>query len=114
MIEFRFGVELKLTMARKVSGIHLVCRNGLNVEELAGGRFKSGYWKVSEEAANTAQYLALHNQKNISSYKQGTIESWERSEAHNGRIIFYVKETEEPLEWRGDGTGEKGYYWSDS
>lgn len=101
-------------MDRKLLGIHLVCRNGFNVEELGDGRFKSGYWKVSEEAANTALYLALHNLKNISSYKQGTIESWERSNTHNGRIIFYVKETEEPLEWQGDGTGEKGYYWSDS
>ncbi|MFM6397848.1 MAG: hypothetical protein ACKPFF_14345 [Planktothrix sp.] len=100
-------------MARKVLGIHLVCRNGLNIEELGDGRFKSGYWKVSEQAADTALYLALHDQKNSLSYKQGIIESWEHYDGDGDRIIFYVKEFDRPLEWVGDGTGEKGYCWSE-
>ena len=99
-------------MPRKVLGIHLICRDGLNVEELGGGRFKSGYWKISEQAARSAEYLALHNQKNLSSYKQGIIESYERLNEDGNRIIFYVKETPETREWVGPGTGEKGYCWS--
>ncbi len=101
-------------MARKVLGIHFVCRNGLNVEELGDGRFKSGDWKVSEQVANTALYLALHDQKDNSSYKQGIIESWEHSDDDSNRIIFYVKKFDRPLEWVGDGTGEKGYCWSEN
>ena len=38
-------------MARKVLGIHFVCRSGLNIEELGDGRFKSGDWKVSCSAS---------------------------------------------------------------
>ena len=100
-------------MARRVLGIHLVCRNGVKIEELEDGRFKSGDWKVSEQVADTALYLALHEQKNLDSYKQGIIESWERDDGDGGRIVFYVKELDRRLEWVGDGTGEKGYCWSE-
>ena len=64
---------------------------------------------LSEETANTALYLALHDQKNSSSYKQGIIERWEDYDGGGGRIIFYVKEFDRPLEWVGEGTGEKGF-----
>lgn len=97
-------------MSRRVVGIHLVCRGGTNLEELGDGCFKSGYWKIAEQSASTAEYLALHENKNTPSYKQGIIKSYERYE---DRLIFYVKETETPKEWVGDGTGEKGYLWSE-
>ena len=100
-------------MAKKVLGIHLVCRQGLNVEDLDNGYFKSGHWKIAESSAISAQYLALHESKNQPSYKQGIIEKWERSEERPDRIIFYIKATDEPKEWVGGGTGEKGYFWSD-
>ena len=100
-------------MPKKVVGIHLVCRKGLSVEDLGNGYFKSGHWKIAESSAKTAQYLALHESKNQSSYKQGIIEKWKGSEERPDRIIFYVKATDEPKEWVGDGTGEKGYFWSD-
>lgn len=100
-------------MAKKVVGIHLVCRQRLRVEELGNGEFKSGHWKISESSANTAQYLALHESKNQPSYKQGIIEKWKRSEERPDRITFYVKATDEQKEWVGGGTGEKGYLWSD-
>ncbi|MEL7035765.1 MAG: hypothetical protein AAFO04_09145 [Cyanobacteria bacterium J06592_8] len=83
----------------------------LHVEDLGDGRFKTGYWKISEAAANTAHYLALHNQKNLPSYKQGIIDNYERSD---DRTIFYVRETDKPMEWVGNGTGEKGYLWSEN
>lgn len=98
-------------MSRQVVGIHLVCRQGLHVEELEDGWFKTGYWKISDEAASTAKYLALHENKNLPSYKQGIIQSYEPST--DNRKIFYVKETEQPKEWVGAGTGEKGYLWSE-
>ena len=100
-------------MAKKVVGIHLVCRKGLNVEDLGNGYFKSGHWKISESRARTAQYLALHESKNQPSYRQGRIENWEPSEERPGRIIFFVKATDEANEWMGNGAGEKGYLWSD-
>ncbi|MCT7966817.1 hypothetical protein NG799_10775 [Laspinema sp. D1] len=101
-------------MPRKLLGIHLICRDGLNVQELGRGRFKSGYWsRISEQSASSAEYLALHNQKNLPSYKQGIIESYERLNDDENRIIFYVKATPEPREWVGLGTGEKGYSWSE-
>ncbi len=97
-------------MDKKVVGIHLVCRQGLNVEDLGNGKFKSGHWKISESSARTAQYLALHESKNQPSYRQGIIESWERSEERPDRLIFYVKATNEPKEWVGGGAGEKGFF----
>lgn len=100
-------------MARTVVGIHLVCHNGKNVTELGDGWFKSGNWYVSEDVARTAQYLALHENKNSLSYKQGEIKSYERWADNPDRLIFYVKETDECLVWVGDGAGEKGYLWSD-
>ncbi len=100
-------------MAQKVVGIHLVCRKDLSVKDLANRYFKSGNWKIAESTASTAQYIALHESKNQPSYRQGMIESWERSEERPDRIIFFVKATDEPKEWMGNGAGEKGYFWSD-
>jgi hypothetical protein len=100
-------------MSRRVLGIHLVCRGGTNLEELGDGWFKTGYWKIGEQPASTAEYLALHENKNTPSYKQGIIKSYERWFQSPDRLIFYVKETETPKEWVGDGTGEKGYLWSE-
>ena len=94
-------------MARKVVGIHLVCRDGYNVTELGDGWFKSGNWRVGEEAARTAQYIALHETKNSPSYKQGEIKSHERCADDPKRLIFYAKETDESLDWVGGGTGER-------
>lgn len=100
-------------MTKQVIGIHLVCRNSLNVTDSRDGYFYSGYWKIAEHHAKTAQYLALHESKAQQSYKQGVIKDWELSEQRPGRIIFHVKTTDTPYEWVGGGTGEKGYYWSD-
>ncbi len=66
-------------MTKNVVGIHLICRLDLNVEDFSNGHFKSGYWKISERHARTAQYLALHESKSQQSYRQGVIEDWERA-----------------------------------
>lgn len=77
-------------MPKKVIGIHPVCRNRLDVEDLENGYFRSGHWKIPESHARTAQYIALHESKNQPSYKQGIIETWERSKERHDRIIFYL------------------------
>lgn len=99
-------------MTKQVIEIHLICRNYLNVEDSSDGYFYSGYWKIAERHAKTAQYLALHESKTHQSYKQGLIEDWELSQERPGRIRFHVKTTDTPYEWVGGGSGEKGYYWS--
>ncbi len=101
-------------MAKKeVIGIHLVCRNALNVEDLGDGRFKTGNWKIHEKRANTGKYIALHNYRKDLSYMQGVIERWEPSEERPGRLVFYVKSTDNSRKWEGRGTGEKGFLWSE-
>jgi hypothetical protein len=101
-------------MSKKVIGMHFVCRNSANIEELGDGWFKSGHWKVSEEHAKTAEYIALHETKTAPSYKQGNIKDYVLGPHGNGRFTFYVKETHESRDWCGDGTGEKGYLWTES
>ncbi len=96
---------------RKVVEIHLICREGLNVVDLGNEHFRSGYWKISERHAKTALYICLHESKNKTSYRQGLIENWERSEERPERIIFYAKAMNNPMEWVGNGAGEKGYRW---
>ena len=51
-------------MPREVVGIHLVCRQGFDVEDLENGYFKSGHWKILESRARTAKYIALHESRN--------------------------------------------------
>jgi len=103
---------------RKVLEIHVICHKNLNVKDLGHGYFKSGNWRVAECHAKRAKlekdvYLALHESKNQPSYRQGIIEDWEGCSEEPKRIIFEVKATDEPMEWKGGGTGEKGYFWSD-
>jgi hypothetical protein len=98
-------------MIKKVLGIHLVCRQDRNVDNLGDGYFKSGYWRIAERHAKTAKYLALHESKNQLSYRQGIIEDWKPDPERPGRIFFHIKATETTMKWVGDGYGEKGYYW---
>ncbi|VXD13822.1 hypothetical protein [Planktothrix paucivesiculata] len=58
--------------------------------------------------------LILVDHGEAEAIKQGIIEHWEHYDGDGGRIIFYVKEFDRPLEWVGDGTGEKGYCWSEN
>lgn len=50
-------------MTKHVIRIRLVCRKNLNVKDSGDGYFSSGYWKIAERHAKTAQYLALHESK---------------------------------------------------
>jgi hypothetical protein len=82
--------------------------------------FWTGIWAVSEAhwapALAVGAYVALHESKAELSYRQGLLKGWRR-EARHGKaipsgIVFLVEPSGIPLPWRGDGSGEKGYwYW---
>ena len=98
---------------------HFVCRNDENVQETGQGTFWSGNWWVDEDHARLAPrvgaVLALHEDKSQLSYRQGYIDDWkqvisnEPGDKQQVRVCFLVRETEQPLAWAGEGSGEKGY-----
>jgi hypothetical protein len=69
-------------------------------------------------------YVALHVAKSKPSYLQGIVRDWriqEREPTYSeGQLVktqfgidFLIELTGEPLEWHGDGSGEKGYYYGE-
>jgi hypothetical protein len=113
-----------------VAGYHFVCERGRGVTEIGDGQFRSGSWVVAEanvrKSIERGAYLALHEAKNETSYRQGTIVDYRRSprdmvqESETGvppqideGIEFLVQETGQSYVWVGGGAGEKGYYWAD-
>lgn len=105
-----------------VSEYHFVCGRDRGVIELGNGRFTSGSWVVSvENVRRSLQYgaiLALHETKAHKSYRQGRITKYEIAsrEMVAGKVEegveFLVEAFDEPLDWYGDGAGEKGYRWA--
>ena len=105
-----------------VLGYHFVCSKGRGVSEEADGRFWSGSWVVAEqnvkESIRRGAYLALHETKAATSYRQGKVVAYRKSpremiDKENDGIEFLVEETDQQLSWVGSGSGEKGYYWSE-
>ena len=90
--------------------MHFVCRDDLNVTENEDGTFETGFWKVSSKWAGTGLTIALHQDRQSPSYRQGQVLSV-KSCIYNGhsRLIFVVRPSKESLPWTGKGTGEKGY-----
>jgi len=77
----------------------------------------------AEHGAKIAAYVALHVSKAERSYLQGTIEGWRISKRDREYaedrpvkiqhgVDFLVRLTGKPYDWKGDGSGEKGYAWS--
>jgi hypothetical protein len=110
-----------------VSEFHFVCPNELGVARNSDGSIWSGTWVVSEDHAEAAvrfgSYVALHLAKAERSYFQGVVKDWRRSvreRRYSGEqqtqtmsgIDFLFEPSEAPLEWKGDGSGEKGYAWA--
>jgi len=61
-------------------------------------------------------YLALHEARNLPSYRQGQIIGYRLTPRDMIRkdsvgIEFVVQETGSAYDWVGDATGEKGYRW---
>ena len=94
----------------KVHDLHFVCVDDLHVTDRPDGQFSTGYWKISADAAQTAQTLALHPNREAMSTRQGEI-----VERHflpfegSKRYLFVVRPTPSPVSWKGEGSGEKGY-----
>lgn len=83
-----------------------------NVELLADGRFETKFWKIGAVAAQSANFVALHENKKSLSYMQGKIDEIRPVEYQNQeRIAFIVSPTPDAVEWEGAGAGagEKGY-----
>lgn len=106
---------------RTVHGFHFICPRELDVTPTVDGKFSTGIWAVSEAhlapALAAGAYVALHESKSELSYRQGLLKGWRR-DARPGRAIpfgitFLVEPNNTPLAWRGDGAGEKGYWYGD-
>jgi hypothetical protein len=106
---------------RPVRGFHFVCPAELGVTFNPDGTFCTGIWVVAavvtERALSVAAYVALHNAKSERSYLQGTMKGWRQLE-RKGKAIpygieFVVEPTNTALPWRGDSTGERGYYYGE-
>ena len=106
-----------------VIGFHFVCGNDRGVTVNPDGTFSTGTWVVNKGHADRALklkgYVALHSKRGIPSYRQGTIKAWrlvDREKQYGdlpakieSGIEFLVQPTDEPYNWVGEGTGEKGY-----
>ena len=94
----------------RVTAMHFVCRDDLNVTDHGDGTFETGVWLVAAEHARTVRLVALHQTKDTPSYRQGTVLA-RRSVIHEGktRFVFRVRDDGQPRPWSGGGSGEKGY-----
>lgn len=114
-------ISMKASPGTPVRGFHFVCPDELGVTKNADGTFSTGIWAVAEAVADRARtvgaYIALHNNKSERSYLQGTLKSWRQLE-RKGKAIphgieFIVEPSHKTRPWRGDGAGEKGYFYGD-
>jgi hypothetical protein len=105
-----------------VSEYHFVCAKDRGVLAAGPGRFWSGAWVVAEENVQKSlrygAFLALHEAKSETSYRQGRIIDYRRGtrdmvDKENDGIEFLVEEIAQPLKWAGGGSGEKGYRWEE-
>ena len=110
-----------------VIGYHFVCPREKGVTTNPDGTIWTGTWVVDKEVAEPSSrigaYVALHAAKSEASYLQGIIKDWRSTkrdrEYAEGKpvkieygIDFLLEPTNEPYQWKGDGSGEKGYVWS--
>ena len=113
--------------ARRRAGVvteyHFVCAGDRGVVKEADGTFRTGSWVVAQDQVDASlkagALVALHEAKDLPSYRQGTILGYQVTTPHltdkdNRRIEFHVQPTPEALPWVGNGVGEKGYRWSDA
>jgi hypothetical protein len=113
---------------RFVIGFHFVCGRDNGVTINPDGTFWTGTWVVDKRHAELAPavnaYLALHAAKAEPSYRQGIVRAWRkvgREPEYGSRAVkteqgidFLVEATDQPYQWIGSGSGEKGYVWGGS
>jgi hypothetical protein len=106
---------------RVVVGFHFVCDKDNGVRPSSDGTIWTGTWVVDKVHAKRAKkigaYVALHETKAEPSYRQGIIKGWSRGRRgpeakREFGIDFLFEPTNEPREWNGVQSGEKGYLWS--
>jgi hypothetical protein len=115
-------------VGESVHGFHFVCPTEKGITRNSDGTVWTGTWVVdknhAERAAKIGGYVALHVAKSKPSYLQGIVRDWriqEREPAYaEGQtaktrfgIDFLIELTDEPLQWQGDGSGEKGYFYGE-
>lgn len=98
---------------RKVIGMHFVCRDNIGVLDDGNGIFRTGSWKIDPRHAETVKYVALHSSRSEPSYRQGHVLGCYENPFEPGRFVLIVHADNQSREWRGRGTGEKGYLWND-
>jgi hypothetical protein len=111
-----------------VRGFHFVCPDEKGVTRNPDGTVWTGTWVVdknhAERAVKIGGYVALHVAKSEPSYLQGVVRSWRTHEREpsyaEGQLVktkfgvdFLIDLTNESLEWHGDGSGEKGYFYGE-
>lgn len=110
-----------------VSEFHFVCPDELGVSTNPDGTKWTGTWVVAQDNAKAAEkygsLVALHSSKSEFSYLQGIIRGWRKSQRESKYsgdqtvktefgIDFLFEPSNDPMPWKGDATGEKGYAWS--
>lgn len=96
----------------RVVGVHFICHQDMNVRHLGDGTFETGVWVVSDKHLETIRYVALHEFRSKTSYRQGEVLGWHAVDYQGRkRIVFHVKEDGIPRPWIGGGSSEKGYAW---
>jgi hypothetical protein len=113
-------------LGETVYGFHFVCPTEKGITRNLDGTVWTGTWVVdrnhAERAVRIGGYVALHTTKSNLSYLQGIVRDWriqEREPTYSeGQHVktkfgvdFLIELTGEPLEWQGDGSGEKGYFY---
>ena len=97
-------------MSKVVTGMHFVCKGDRNVTDHGDGTFDTGFWYVARKHCDSLEYVALHESRDQSSYRQGRVVSW-RVTPYEGkaRVVFTVMSDDARRKWAGRGSGEKGY-----
>lgn len=95
--------------SQSVVGIHLICRDNLNVVSLPEGRFETRRWVLDRRHLKPGEvYVALHEHRKDLSYRQGVLIDWAADRQEPDRVVLTVRATDDPLVWVGDAAGEKG------
>jgi hypothetical protein len=111
-----------------VHGFHFVCPDEKGITRNPDGTVWTGTWVVdkihAERAIKVGGYVALHVTKSEPSYLQGVVRHWrthKREPAYaEGQLVktqfgvdFLIELTDQPVQWHGDGSGEKGYFYGE-
>jgi addiction module HigA family antidote len=87
------------------AGIHVVCCDDEGITLLSDGRFESRTWAVSDPNTKAIDYIALHQQRGLPSYRQGRVIGIRRDTARPERFVFVCEPESTRLPWPGSARG---------